>query len=436
MPDRPNVLFFFTDDQRFDTIGALGNELVVTPTMDELARRGVSFTRAHIMGSYTGAVCIASRSMMLTGRTLWRSPQAIPDDAPLWPEQMREAGYATFMTGKWHNDRPSFARGFSNGAKIFFGGMSNHLAVPVHDFDPAGAYPHEQSYVGKKFSSELFSDEAIAFLQQHEDDAPFFMYVPFTAPHDPRMAPERYDGLYNRKDVPLPANFAPRHPFGNGALRIRDECLAPFPRTPEIVREHLAAYYAMITHLDEQIGRVLRALEDTGHAYNTIVIFAGDNGLAVGQHGLLGKQSLYDHSVRVPLIMCGPGLPAGAQCDALCYLYDIYPTVCEMIGLPVPDAVEGRSLLPAANDGAPHRNDLYFAYQGFQRAVREERYKLIEYDVDGERNTQLFDLDADPAETANLAGDPEYADVRDRLRERLAEWQELTDDPRKGDWPA
>ena len=111
--NRPNVVFFFTDDQRFDTIRALGNELVVTPTMDELTRRGVSFTRAHIMGSYTGAVCIASRSMMLTGRSLWRSPQAIPDDAPLWPMQMGEAGYTTFMTGKWHNDRQSFARGWT-----------------------------------------------------------------------------------------------------------------------------------------------------------------------------------------------------------------------------------------------------------------------------------------------------------------------------------
>ncbi|MHC4479412.1 MAG: sulfatase-like hydrolase/transferase [Planctomycetota bacterium] len=429
-----NVLFVFTDDQRFDTVRALGGREVVTPHMDELAGRGVSFTHAHIMGSYTAAVCIASRAMMLTGRGLFHAPRTIPEEVALWPQYVREAGYATFCTGKWHNDVASFARGFEAGDKIFFGGMSNHLKVPVHDFDPAGRYEPERRYIGKKFSSELFTDAAVDFLRRYEREGPFFMYVPYTAPHDPRMAPERYDRIYERGKIPVPRNFMPHHPFDNGEMDVRDERLAPRPRTPEIVREHIAAYYAMITHLDDQLGRLLAALEESGHGGNTLVIFAGDNGLAVGQHGLLGKQNLYDHSVRVPLIMCGPGLPQGQRCDALCYLHEVFPTVCELGGLPVPPTVEGRSLLPAVRGGPAPHDSLFCAYMDVQRAVRDRRYKLIEYRVEGRRTVQIFDTVEDPAETSNLAEDPACADEVERLRAELRRWQEAVDDPRAGDW--
>jgi arylsulfatase A-like enzyme len=435
MADRPNVLFLFTDDQRHDTLHGLGNEQIVTPHMDELARRGCCFTRAHIMGSYTAAVCIASRSMLLTGRTLWRAPQQVPESSALWPELMRQAGYRTFSTGKWHNDRGAFHRGFDAGAKIFFGGMSNHMAVPVHDFDPSGEYPAEKRYIGKKFSSELFTDQAVRFLEEYEDEEPFFMYVSYTAPHDPRMAPDRYEGMYPRGEVAVPENFLPQHPFDNGELRIRDEKLAPWPRTPEIVQEHIGAYYAMITHLDDQVGRVLEALQRTGHAEDTTLIFAGDNGLAVGQHGLLGKQNLYEHSIRVPLSIAGPGLQAGAQCDADCYLMDIFPTICEMTGLEIPDTVEGRSLLPLMRGESDRlRETTYFAYMGCQRGVRDERFKLLEYKVDGARTTQLFDLQEDPWELNDLSADPEYADDVGRLRAELRAWQRQTDDPEEGNW--
>ena len=437
MADRPNVLFVFTDDQRFDTIEALGNEQIKTPWMDELARRGVTFSRAQIMGSYTAAVCIASRSMMLTGRTLFRAPQQVPIENALWPAVMRENGYRTYSTGKWHNDAGAFARGFDRGDKIFFGGMSNHLQVPVHDFDPGGDYPKEKSYIGKKFSSELFSDAAVEFIRRYEDDKPFFAYVSYTAPHDPRMAPSKYDDMYDRARIAVPDNFVPKHPFDNGEMTIRDEVLAPFPRTPEIVREHIAAYYAMITHLDDQIGRVMTALEESGHADNTIVIFAGDNGLAVGQHGLLGKQNLYDHSVRVPLSISGPGLPAGTVCDADCYLLDIFPTICEMTGIPIPDTVEGLSLLPVVRGETQRlRDSMFFAYMSCQRAVRDERFKYVQYDVEERKTVQLFDMDADPAETNNLADDTEHAGDVERLRDQLADWQKAVDDPLAGQWPA
>ncbi|KPL09411.1 hypothetical protein AMJ85_06655, partial [candidate division BRC1 bacterium SM23_51] len=331
---RPNVLFLFSDDQRHDTIRALGNKEILTPNMDSLVRAGVSFTHACIMGSMRGAVCMPSRAMLMSGRTLFHVPEDLAGTTT-FPELLKEAGYATFGTGKWHNQPESFARSFTTGGKIFFRGMSNHLQVPVCDFSPDGKYPKNKRYMGEKFSSELFSDAAIEFLRQHKGDQPFLAYVSYTAPHDPRMAPKKYADMYDPEKITLPKNFMPEHPFDNGEMKVRDEGLAPWPRTPEIVRQHIADYYAMITHLDAQIGRVLAALEETGHAQDTIIIFSGDNGLAVGQHGLLGKQNLYEHSGCVPLIISGPGLPEGEKRDALCYLLDVFPTLCDLVGLAV-----------------------------------------------------------------------------------------------------
>jgi len=188
-PDKkPNILFLFTDDQRFNTINALGNQEVQTPNMDKLVANGIAFTCAHIMGGTSGAICMPSRAMLLTGKTLFhleRKGALIPDEHIMFPELLREEGYKTFGTGKWHNSRQAYARCFTHGGKIMFGGMSNHLKVPVYDFDPSGEYPKEKQYTGEKFSSEMFVDEAIKFLENDTGDDPFFMYVSFTAPHDP-----------------------------------------------------------------------------------------------------------------------------------------------------------------------------------------------------------------------------------------------------------
>ncbi len=432
---RPNILFLFSDDQRFDTIHALGNKEIITPNMDRLVKRGTAFTHAFIMGSTRGAVCVCSRAMLLTGRTLYRAEPI--EKGTTFPELLREHGYVTFGTGKWHNGRETFAWGFTRGAKIFFGGMSNHLQVPVYDFDPEGKYPKGKAYKGEKFSSELFSDAAIQFLREYDGKRPFLLYVAYTAPHDPRMAPEKYAKMYDPSKISLPKNFLPEHPFDNGEMKIRDEKLAPWPRTPEVVRKHIADYYAMITHLDAQIGRVLDALEQSGHAQNTIIIFSGDNGLAVGQHGLMGKQNLYEHSVRVPLVFCGPGIPQGKTSDALCYMHDIFPTICDLAGLPVPSTVEGKSLAPIISGKSRKvRDSVFGAYRNVQRMVREERFKLIEYFVRGKKTTQLFDLASDPWETTNLSSDNRYAETISRLRGELRQWQKKVDDPMADKWPA
>ena len=187
----------------------------------------------------------------------------------------------------------------------------------------------------------------------------------------------------------------------------------------------------MITHLDLEIGRVLDELDASGLAENTIIVFAGDNGLAVGQHGLMGKQNCYEHSVRVPLIFAGPGLPAGARRDAYAYLFDIYPTLCELCGLPVPESVEGRSLAGALQDeGEAVRETIFAAYCGLHRMVKDRQYKLIEYVVDGQHTqTQLFDLQADPWEMTNLADSPERAEIVAALRAELIRCRDEWDDP-------
>ena len=465
---KPNILFIFTDDQRFDTVSALGNQEIDTPNLDRLVAKGTTFTHAHIMGGTSGAVCMPSRAMMLTGRTLFsieRQGQRIPPEHTTMPEWFRSNGYATAHVGKWHQDRESHLRSFSSGAKIFgfrtnkkgwYEACNGHWHLPVHDFDPTGEYnpnggyndpdvepfqpPFETTKEQGRHSVEVFSDAAIDFIRQYPDseDAaagkPFFLYLAHKAPHDPRQYPARFRERYNANTVSLPPNFATRHPFDNGDLMIRDELLEAHPRRPDAVRQHIADYYALIAFIDEQVGCILDALEESGQAENTIIVFSGDNGLAVGQHGLMGKQNLYDHSVRVPLIITGPGIPENQRTNAWCYLLDIFPTLCDLIDLPVPETVEGKSMTPAMHDpSAVVRDTLHFAYKGVQRAVRKGQYKLIEYVVKGKRTSQMFDLQRDPCETTNLVAKPEHAEIVESLRKELRQWQtELGDNQEMG----
>ncbi|UCH36739.1 MAG: sulfatase-like hydrolase/transferase [Armatimonadota bacterium] len=449
---RPNVLFIFTDDQRFDTIHALGNDEIVTPNLDALVSRGVTFTHAYIMGGTSGAVCIPSRAMLMTGRSLFHLQnvgQGIPPEHVTFPEALRQAGYATFGTGKWHNGTPSYARSFSAGGEVFFGGMADHWNVPLCDFSSSGEYPKPRELKARwgkiemtlssafdhirsgEHSSDLFTDAVVRFLKGYRDEAPFLAYIAYTAPHDPRETHQRYHDLYDVDAIRLPGNFLAEHPFDNRDLRTRDEKLAAWPRTPREIREHIADYYAMISHLDAQVGRLLETLKETGQAENTIIVFAGDNGLAVGQHGLMGKQNLYEHSIHVPLIIAGPGIPRNERRDGLCYLTDIFPTLCELTGMATPATVDGQSLVPLMHDStAVARERLLFAYTDCQRAVRDERYKLIEYAVNGTRTTQLFDLRDDPWETRNLADDPAGGDHLQRLRTELQRWRAELGDTR------
>ena len=446
----PNILLFFTDDQRFDALSAFGGD-VRTPNLDRLIARGTAFTHAHIPCGTHGAICMPSRAMLHTGRTLFHlhdSGSTIPDEHTMLGEALRGNGYSTWGAGKWHNGRASFNRGFDDGDEIYFGGMADHWNVPAYHYDETAKYDARLAYIpdppsfgnneiawrdcdhihAGRHSSEVLADAVIDHIGSFDpnSDKPFFAYVALLAPHDPRTMPKRFLDMYPQDDVELPPNFLGGHPFDNGSLRIRDEMLARFPRTPEEIRRHIAEYYAMVSHLDHEFGRVMAALDAKGIADDTLIVFAGDNGLAVGQHGLMGKQNCYEHSVRVPLVFAGPGVPEGTRSDAFVYLLDIFPTLCELTGTPRPESVEGKSLVAAMRDPTVQvRDSLYFAYVSSQRAVKNRSHKLIEYAVrDCQRQTQLFDLRNDPWETRNLFGESGTGAVVAELREEMQRYRQ------------
>lgn len=419
-----NVLFLFADDQRPDTISAHGNPHIQTPNIDRLVREGFSFRRNFCMGSIHGAVCQPSRAMLMSGRTLYRVPMDL-DGVMLLPELLQQHGYTAFGTGKWHNGSKSFLRAFNRGKAAFMGGMSDHTDVPVSDVSADGTQLVNRRS-GEKFSSELFADSVVEFLESQPLDKPFFAYAAFTAPHDPRQPPMRLRKLYYESRPPLPANFMPQHPFHNGWMTGRDEKLAGWPRTESVIGDQLAEYYGMITHLDEQIGRITETLRQTGHAKNTLIFYAADHGLAVGSHGLLGKQNLYEHSMGCPLIVAGPGIPVGDS-TALTYLYDLYPTICHSLGIEAPSSVEGHSLKPIWDgDANTVRESLFTTYEDCMRAVRDDRWKLIRYPQIN--HTQLFDLREDPHELENLATNPGQTKRVEEMMRLLAQWQRRTDD--------
>lgn len=420
-PGPPNILFLLADDQRADTIAAFGNSHISTPNLDRLARQGFAFRSNYVFGSNNGAVCVPSRAMLMSGKTWFHIDAPTLRGARLLPELLGEHGYVTFGTGKWHNGEASWLRAFQRGRSVMFGGMSDHTKVPVKDLGPDGTLTARRT--GEKFSSEMFADSAIDFLEHRDRTKPFFAYVAFTAPHDPRQPPEAYREMYYRRLPPLPPNFLPQLPFDNGMVKnLRDEDLAGWPRTERVIRDQLAEYYGLITHMDEQIGRILAALRQTGQADNTIVVFAADNGLALGSHGLLGKQSVFEHSMRVPLIIGGPGIPRGKSTRAFTYLLDLFPTLCDTLGIPAPADLEGQSLRPLwEGRAAKVRDSVFLPFTQIQRAVRDERWKLIVYPALGYR--QLFDLQADPFETTNLITRPDNAKHVQRLRALMQQWQ-------------
>jgi arylsulfatase A-like enzyme len=416
---QPNILFLFADDQRPDTIGAWGNSLIETPHIDKLVEGGFSFRNNYCMGSGGEAVCAPSRAMLHTGNAYFRVPLDMQGHATLG-ETLGKAGYTTFGTGKWHNGSASWARSFQQGRGIFFGGMADHTNVPLAEVGDDGQL--YRSPTQRRFSTEIFADALIGFLENYEDEKPFYAYAAFTAPHDPRTPPTRYREKYYVKQLPLPANFMPQHPFDNGAMMVRDEHLGAWPRTEAEVRDHLAEYYGMMTHLDDQIGRILAALEATGKAENTYIVYAGDHGLAIGSHGLLGKQNIYEHSMKTPLIVKGPGVPAGESSNALTYLLDLFPTLLGFAEQELPSEVDGRNLAPIWKRTAPQvRDTLFLSYGDSMRSVRDERYKLIRYprvDVD-----QLFDLANDPDELHNLAAVEGQQTRVERMMALIGQWQ-------------
>ncbi len=455
MKKKPNVLFIITDDQRFDTIHALGNSEIITPNLDKLAARGTAFVRAHIAGGTCGAVCMPSRAMVLSGRNPFHLEELggnIPPQHITLAETFKNNGYETIGLGKWHNGCPAYARSFTQGAKIFFGGMWDHWNVPTCRYDLTGEYDNVINFVVDffkdnqplaqhcdefdpgKHSSTLLTDAAIELLNKNAGgENPFFMYLAFLAPHDPRTMPDEFKEMYDPEKITLPPNFREIIDTNYPLMVHRDEHLAAYPRKEDEIKRHIAEYYAMITHLDFEIGRLLEALRQSGEEENTIIVFTGDNGLAVGQHGWLGKEDIYEHGIRVPLILAGPGIKENVRNDAYVYLYDVFPTLCEMADIETPESVDGKSFaaLLDGEHGEEFRDELYLIFDEFVRGVKNERYKLIEYrngDEEGDKWTFLYDIKNDPWETENLALRDEFqplvAELRAKILKHRDEWEE------------
>jgi len=434
---KPNILFLFTDDQAFETIRALGHTDIDTPHLDRLVARGTTFTHAYNMGSFSPAVCVASRTMLVTGRSLWdaqsiyKTTDAERVAGRLWPQLLASAGYQTFFTGKWHiqanaeaaftvakNIRPGMPRDTPEGYNRPLQGQPD----PWSPSDPKfGGF-----WQGGKHWSEVGADDAVEFLQASKGTTqPFFMYVAFNAPHDPRQSPQSYIDKYPLSRIAVPRNFLPEYPhkedIGSGK-NLRDEKLGPFPRTEHAVKVHRQEYYALVTHLDTQIGRVLAALDASGNASNTWIFLTSDHGLAVGHHGLFGKQNMYEHSLRVPFVVVGPGVAANRKISNPIYLQDVMPTTLELAGVAKPAHVHFHSLLPqlAGKSKTSSYPAIYGAYLDLQRAVIHGGYKLILYPKTGV--TRLYHLSKDPEEMTDLANRPEHAA---RKRELLQQFSKL-----------
>jgi choline-sulfatase len=442
---RPNFLFLFSDDQTYRTLGLLRELEVKTPNLDRLARRGMLFTHCFNQGGYSGAVCIPSRTMLNTGRHVWEcrdaSKKNVAEGAALWGETLGKAGYDTFMAGKWHIPDSALARSFKTIGPLTGGFLPStkegaeayHRPAPGNPWTPDDPKwnGHWLKVDGKVVHSSVrIANAAIDYLKTNVTQSanPFFMYVAFNAPHDPRQAPREFLDLYPPASLKVPPNFAPKHPFVIDSYSGRDEILAPYPRTADIVRVHLQEYYALITHLDAHIGRVLDALDQTGKASNTIIIFTSDQGLAVGQHGLMGKQNLYEHSVRMPFILAGPGIPKGKRNNALFDMQSLFATTCDMAEIAIPASVQFPSIVPLITGKKKELHDaLYEAFLDRQRGVRTLEWKLIR--TPREHQVQLFKVEADPWETNNLAGNPRYSGTLSKLDDRLKELMFEMKDP-------
>lgn len=396
-----NVLIVVADDLRPDCLTMTGARVARLPSLERLASRACVFREASLEGSTYPAVCVASRAMLLTGRgaaSLPRDHSDIRADRceTTLARAFKAAGYATFHTGK-NESRP---------------------ADLYREFDSTQALPR-----GIETEARHAADTA-AFIRSHHDK-PWLAYVEFALPHDPQNAPAIFYERFRPADMEEPIDFQPSHPFDNGELKVRDERTLPRPLTLDSVKGKRARYWASAAWMDQQLGVILDALRSSGQEGRTYVVFIGDNGLSLGDHGLLGKQNLYAFGgMHIPFLVAGPGVKPRAT-GALAQVHDIFPTVAAAagIGASATEGAQGASLLPVVRGESDQVRPIAFSrYRDVQFSAFDGRWKLIVYPKVGV--TQLFDRRDDPGELRDLSAAVEVAAERRRLEVVLGRWRE------------
>lgn len=444
---RPNLLFILVDDQSpLDLRLYNPQSTLQTPNLDRLAAQGMVFDGAYHMGASMGAVCTPSRHMIMSGRTVWHlpvSPWAAKTSPPALEQQtipavFNRAGYSTMRTCKMGNSYEA----------------ANKLFTVRKDASKRGG--DDQS------GSAWHAEQVLGYLREREEKQsrdPFLIYFGFSHPHDTRDGkPEllaKY-GATNHTDVahppsahslqpPLPANYLTKHPFDNTDIAVRDEVAVSGVwknRDEASIRNEIGRQYACSENIDIQIGRVLEKLDKMGELENTYIIYTADHGIAIGRHGLMGKQNLYQHTWRVPFIVKGPGIAPGSRVEGNIYLLDVLATLCDLTGVAPPPTSEGLSFRPVLEGKSKTMRDvLYGAYAGGakpgMRCVKQGEWKLIEYEsADGTaKHVQLFNLAENPQEllpehgVPNLATEPKHAAKLQEMKGLLLSEMRRLDDP-------
>lgn len=427
---RPNIIFLLTDDHRWDALGAMGNNIIQTPHLDALAKRGILFRNAHV----TTAICMVSRASLLSGQYMSRhgindfnvdfKPAALADT---YPALLKKAGYKIGFIGK-------FGIGVKNQPDTLFDywAAKKEGQPPYELVNQSGHLIHHTDSVGKDITQ---------FLERFAGkEAPFCLSVSFKAPHEldgnPPQYPvqKRFKPLYENVKIPDPLTAAPQYWDSLPAFFRTDQNIGrdrwkPLLSTPELRRQTTRDYYRLITGVDEVVGNMVAQLKDLKIDQNTLIIFMGDNGFSLGEHGLEGKWFGFEESIRVPLIISGGALPKslqGRSSNQLALNIDIAPTILSVAGLRAPSAVQGYNLLAVEQKKLPARKDFFYehTYLGSPRlpkveGVVTEDLKYMLYTEHGYE--ELYDNAKDPHETVNLAKRSSEKTHLAKLRKRYEE---------------
>ena len=422
-----NVIFVLIDDLRHDVLGVTGHPWIETPHLDALARGGVRMRNAFV----TTALCSPSRASILTGQYAHRhrvvdNNNPVPPGTTFFPQYLQQAGYDTAFIGKWHMGGESDAPQPGFDRWVSFRGQGTYLPSK-NGFNVDGTRVPQRGYI-----TDELTDYAVDWLKQRPAGRPFFLYLSHKAVHADFVPAERHKGRYRDKPFTPPRTMADTPENYDGKpMWVKNQRNSwhgvDFPYHSRLdVAQYYRQYAETLLAVDDSVGRIMALLRERGLAESTIVMFMGDNGFAFGEHGLIDKRTAYEESMRVPLLMGGGGLPAGATEDEVVANIDIAPTILEAAGLAAPE-MDGRSLLRVARgERVPWRDGLLYEYyweRNFphtpaMHALRGSRFKYIRYyglwDTD-----ELYDLQEDPLETRNLIRDPAHKGTVTKMNAQL-----------------